>query len=96
MTVFSIQPDSLVDTASSIDASAQRIATETATLSSARDALLGAWKGEAAASYAARQTSWLNDVTHMVDIGRSAAEAARAAARAYRDADDAVGRAWSL
>ncbi|MDZ5144194.1 WXG100 family type VII secretion target [Microbacterium testaceum] len=96
MTIFSIKPDSLIDTASSIDAAAHRIASETATLSSARDALLGAWKGEAATSYAAKQTTWLNDVTHMVDVGRTAAEAARVAAQAYRDADDAVARAWSL
>lgn len=96
MTSFSITPDRLVETASSIDAAAQRTAAETATLASARNTLLGGWKGDAADAYASRQEQWLAEMTRLADIGRAAAEAARTAAQAYRDADDAVGRAWSL
>lgn len=35
-------------------------------------------------------------MTRLADVGRAAADAARTAAQAYREADDAVGRAWSL
>jgi WXG100 family type VII secretion target len=96
MTSFSIQPDSLVETASSIDAAAERTAAETATLASARDMLLGGWEGDAADAYASQQARWLTDMTRLAGVGRAAADAARTAAQAYRDADDAVGRAWSL
>ncbi len=96
MTSFSITPDRLVETASSVDAAVQRTAAETATLASARNALLGGWQGDAADAYAAKQEEWLSEMTRLADVGRAAADAARAAAQAYREADDAVGRAWSL
>lgn len=96
MTDITVKPDRVDSAASAVDAGARGIEAELQTLSGARGVLLTQWTGDAANAYEAAQTAWIRDMRALAKIGHAAAEAARASATAYRDADDAVGRAWGL
>jgi len=96
MTDITVKPDRVDSTAAAIDAGAKGIETQLQTLRGSERLLLGGWTGDAADAYEVAQDRWIDQMTTVAGVAHTAAEAARTAATAYRDADDAVGRSWGL
>jgi WXG100 family type VII secretion target len=96
MTDITVTPDRVDATAAAIDAGAKGIEAELLALQGGERQLLGGWTGDAADAYESAQDRWLAQMKTVAGVAHAAAEAARTAATAYRDADDAVGRAWGL
>lgn len=96
MSDLSVTPASVESLSASVDASSSEIEGQLATLRGAKHQLLGAWIGEAANAYSSAQDEWLQQMQTLAGVAHAAAEAARTAATAYREADEAVGKAWGL
>ncbi|MCR2785507.1 MULTISPECIES: WXG100 family type VII secretion target [unclassified Microbacterium] len=96
MSDLSVTPASVESLSASVDASASGIEGQLSTLRGAKQQLLGAWVGEAANAYSVAQDEWLQKVQALAGVAHAAAEAAHTAATAYREADEAVGKAWGL
>lgn len=96
MSDLSVKPDQVDALAASVNDGASGIETQLTTLQGAQRVLLGAWTGEAAEAYRHSQDGWLQQMQTLARVAHAAADAAERAAAGYREADDAVGRAWSL
>ncbi|WDG19396.1 WXG100 family type VII secretion target [Microbacterium sp. Clip185] len=96
MTDISVRPEHVESTGSVVDEGASGIAQQVQALDNARSQLLGQWTGDAADAYATAQAGWIRDMSVLAEVGHRAAEAARTAAEAYIDADNAVGRLWGI
>lgn len=96
MSDLSVTPESVESLSASIQAGASGIEAQLTTLGGAKGQLLGAWIGDAANAYSGAQEDWLTQMQTLATVARAAAAAADTAATAYRDADEAVGKAWGL
>ncbi len=96
MSDLSVKPPSVEALSASVDASASDIEAQLTTLRGAEQQLLGAWMGEAADAYRSAQDGWLQQMQTLAGVAHAAAAAAHTAATAYREADEAVGKAWGL
>lgn len=96
MSDLSVTPASVESLSASVDASASDIEAQLTTLRGAKQQLLGAWVGDAANAYSGAQDGWLQQMQTLAGVAHAAAAAAQTAATAYREADEAVGKAWGL
>jgi len=96
MSDLSVTPERVESLSASVDAGAAGIETQLATLDGAKQQLLGAWIGDAANAYSGAQQEWMQQMQTLAGVAHAAAEAAQTAATAYREADEAVGRAWGM
>jgi WXG100 family type VII secretion target len=96
MTDITVKPDRVDALAGSVEGGARGIDAALQTLQGSKGVLLTQWRGDAADAYAGAQEKWIQDMRTLAQVGRAASDAARSAAAAYRDADDAVGRTWGL
>ncbi|MDF2491558.1 MAG: family type secretion target [Microbacterium sp.] len=96
MADITVKPDRVDSTAAAVESGAAGIESQLQILQGAERQLLGAWTGDAATAYQGAQDDWVAQMRTLAGVARAAADAARTAAAAYRDADDAVGRAWGV
>ena len=96
MSDLSVTPERVESLSASVDAGAAGIEAQLVTLRAAKQQLLGAWIGDAADAYSAAQNEWMQQMQTLAGVAHAAADAAHTAATAYRDADQAVGRAWGM
>ena len=93
---YKVEPDAL-DAASTDIANAKR-AIDGHQLSRDRSTaeLLTLWTGAASQAWGRTQHGWQGDLGEAMAAAAALSTAVRDAADAYRDADDAVSRAWSI
>ncbi|PKI92941.1 hypothetical protein CW368_01180 [Actinomycetales bacterium SN12] len=96
MTDYSVTPPLVQTLGSALDGSASSIHSSLSALSARAGALAGQWRGDAADAYQARQADWSQEMAAHARALQAAAEAARTAAEVYADADERVGRLWSI
>lgn len=93
---YKVEPDAL-DIASTDIANAQRrIEGHQLSLNSSTAHLLTQWTGAASQAWGRTQTGWQGDLAGAMAAAAALSTAVRDAAEAYRNADDAVARAWSI
>lgn len=96
MTDYSVTPPLVRSLGSALEGVATGIHGGLDALSASAGALSGQWRGDAADAYQASQAGWTQQMTAHTRALEHAAEAARTAAEAYADADERVGRLWSI
>jgi len=93
---YKVEPD-VLDTASTDIANARRaIDGHQLSLNRSTGDLLTLWTGAASQAWGRTQTGWQGDLGAAMAAATALSTAVRDAAEAYRNADDAVARAWSI
>lgn len=88
--------DELPRVAVAVGTASEGIGDERARLVAAARDLGGRWTGAAQRAFAAAHGTWDGDMAHLEQVLAAAAEAVQTSSAAYRRADEAVARAWSL
>ncbi|OAN40990.1 WXG100 family type VII secretion target [Microbacterium sp. H83] len=96
MTDYSVEPPQVEALGAALEAAASGIEDRLSGLSRAAGTLAGQWQGDASTAYQGRQSGWLQEMGAHAAALHGAADAARTAAEAYRNADDRVGALWSI
>ncbi|QGQ19851.1 WXG100 family type VII secretion target [Cellulomonas sp. JZ18] len=88
--------EELLRVAGTVEAGSAGIGDERARLLAAARDLGGRWTGAAQRAFGGAHGAWDGEMAHLEQVLAAAADAVRTSSAAYRRADEAVARAWSL
>ncbi|GAA3933478.1 WXG100 family type VII secretion target [Microbacterium soli] len=93
---YKVEPDTLDIAATDITSTRELIDGHQLELDQATAELLTQWTGAASEAWGRTQAGWQSDLGDAMAAATALSTAVREAADGYRDADDAVSRAWSI